>query len=86
MNENMPRTPFSTPLSGSARETEIRIRSIMSGPKKRQYRLLPGGGDGHTRRPGFLRVGLRAPGHLRGTAVGPGGAKNRDAPIYRADQ
>ena len=35
MNENMPRTPFSTPLSGSARETEIRIRSIMSGPKKR---------------------------------------------------
>ena len=35
MNETMPRTPFSTPLSGSARETEIRIRSIMSGPKKR---------------------------------------------------
>ena len=35
MNEQMPRTPFSTPLSGSARETEIRIRNIMSGPKKR---------------------------------------------------
>ncbi len=35
MNEKMPRTPFSTPLSGSARETEIRIRNIFSGPKKR---------------------------------------------------
>ena len=35
MNHNMPRTPFSTPLSGSAREAEIRIRNIMSGPKKR---------------------------------------------------
>ena len=35
MNEKMPRTPLSTPLSGSARETEIRIRNIMSGPKKR---------------------------------------------------
>ena len=35
MNKKMPRTPFSTPLSGSARETEIRIRNIISGPKKR---------------------------------------------------
>ena len=35
MNEKMPRTPFSTPLSGSAKETEMRIRNIMSGPKKR---------------------------------------------------
>lgn len=35
MNQPLPRTPFSTPLSGSARETEIRIRNIMSGPKKR---------------------------------------------------
>ena len=35
MNETMPRTPFSTPLSGSARETEIRLRNIFSGPKKR---------------------------------------------------
>ncbi len=35
MNNHMPRTPFSTPLSGSARETELRIRNIMSGPKKR---------------------------------------------------
>lgn len=35
MKEKIPRTPFSTPLSGSARETEIRIRNIMSGPKKR---------------------------------------------------
>ena len=35
MNEKMPRTPFSTPLSGSARETEIRLRNIFSGPKKR---------------------------------------------------
>ncbi len=35
MNNKMPRTPFSTPLSGSVKETEIRIRNIMSGPKKR---------------------------------------------------
>ncbi|MEY8403019.1 hypothetical protein AALA54_06745 [Oscillospiraceae bacterium 44-34] len=35
MNEKMPRTPFSTHLSGSARETEIRLRNIFSGPKKR---------------------------------------------------
>ncbi len=35
MNKPVPRTPFSTPLSGSARETEIRIRNIMSGPKRR---------------------------------------------------
>ena len=35
MKNKMPRTPFSTPLSGSARETELRIRNIMSGPKKR---------------------------------------------------
>lgn len=35
MFEEMPRTPFSTHLSGSARETELRIRSIMSGPKRR---------------------------------------------------
>ena len=35
MNNNMPRTPFSTQLSGSAREAEIRIRNIFSGPKKR---------------------------------------------------
>lgn len=35
MKENMPRTPFSTGLSGSAKETEIRIRNIFSGPKRR---------------------------------------------------
>ena len=35
MKNKMPRTPFSTPLSGSAKETELRIRNIMSGPKKR---------------------------------------------------
>jgi len=40
MNEKMPRTPFSTPLSGSARETELRIRNIFSGPKKRPPILL----------------------------------------------
>ena len=40
MNEKMPRTPFSTHLSGSARETEIRIRNIFSGPKKRPPVLL----------------------------------------------
>ena len=28
MNETMPRTPFSTQLSGSAREAELRIRNI----------------------------------------------------------
>ena len=35
MNEKIPYTPFSTPLSGSARETEIRLKNIFSGPKKR---------------------------------------------------
>ena len=40
MNQSVPRTPFSTPLSGSARETEIRIRNIMSGPKKRPPALF----------------------------------------------
>ena len=35
MNNKMPRTPFSTGLSGSARETEIRLRNIFAGPKKR---------------------------------------------------
>ena len=35
MKEKMPRTPFSTPLSKSAKETELRIRNIISGPKKR---------------------------------------------------
>ena len=35
MNEKMPRTPLSTHLSGSAKETEIRLRNIFSGPKKR---------------------------------------------------
>ncbi len=35
MNQPLPRTPFSTGLSGSARELEIRLRNIMSGPKKR---------------------------------------------------
>ena len=40
MNNKMPRTPFSTGLSGSARETEIRLRNIFSGPKKRPPVLL----------------------------------------------
>ncbi|WP_251315961.1 hypothetical protein [Flintibacter muris] len=35
MKQNMPYTPFSTHLSRSAREMEIRLRNIMSGPKKR---------------------------------------------------
>ena len=39
-NNNMPRTPFSTPLSGSARETELRLRNIFSGPKKRPPALF----------------------------------------------
>lgn len=40
MNNKMPRTPFSTRLSRSAKETEIRIRNIFSGPKKRPPMLL----------------------------------------------
>ena len=40
MNNNIPRTPFSTHLSRSAKETEIRIRNIFSGPKKRPPFLL----------------------------------------------
>ena len=40
MKNKMPRTPFSTPLSGSARETELRIRNIMSGPKRRPPMLF----------------------------------------------
>ena len=35
MKENLPRTPFSTPLSGSARETKRRLENIMRGPQKR---------------------------------------------------
>jgi len=35
MKDSIPRTPFSTPLSGSAREVELRLRNIFSGPKKR---------------------------------------------------
>ncbi|MCI8304302.1 MAG: hypothetical protein HFF52_06700 [Lawsonibacter sp.] len=35
MNDKIPRTPFSTALSGSARETELRLRHIFSGPRKR---------------------------------------------------
>lgn len=35
MQEKIPRTPFSTALSRSAQETELRIKNIMSGPKKR---------------------------------------------------
>ncbi len=41
MNKNnMPRTPFSTPLSGSAREVELRLKNIFSGPKKRPPALF----------------------------------------------
>ena len=32
--DSFPRTPFSTPLSGSARETEERIRNIFQYKKK----------------------------------------------------
>ena len=35
MKHTIPSTPFSTPLSGSARVTELRLRNIISGPKKR---------------------------------------------------
>lgn len=40
MNTHIPRTPFSTALSGSARETELRLKHIFSGPKKRPPILL----------------------------------------------
>lgn len=35
MKGNLPRTPFSTPLSGSAREVRMRLESIAAGPRKR---------------------------------------------------
>ena len=38
--DSFPRTPFSTPLSGSARETEERIRNIFQYQKKRPPALL----------------------------------------------
>ena len=38
--DSFPRTPFSTPLSGSARETEERIRNIFQYQKKRPPILL----------------------------------------------
>lgn len=40
MNEKIPYTPLSTRLSGSARETEIRLKNIFSGPKKRPPALF----------------------------------------------
>ncbi len=40
MKHNVPRIPFSTGLSGSVKETELRIRNIMSGPKKRPPALF----------------------------------------------
>ena len=40
MNEKIPYTPLSTRLSGSARETEIRLKHIFSGPKKRPPALF----------------------------------------------
>ena len=40
MNHKMPRTPFSTRLSGSAKETEGRLKNLFSGPKRRPPVLL----------------------------------------------
>ena len=40
MKNNIPRTPFSTPLSGSAKTTQLRIKNILSGPKKRPPALF----------------------------------------------
>ena len=40
MNGKTPYTPFSTHLSGSAKETEIRLKNIFSGPKKRPPALF----------------------------------------------
>ena len=39
-NTSLPRSPFSTPLSGSAREAEDRIRNIFQYQKKRPPILL----------------------------------------------
>ena len=36
----LPRSPFATRLSGSARETELRVRNIFQGPKKRPPFLI----------------------------------------------
>ena len=71
MKEQMPRTPFSTPLSGSAREVELRLKNIFSGPKKRP----PGQaaaqlGDVHLQAAGAALqlhpVPLRTEGNLQG--------------------
>lgn len=40
MNEKLPYTPLSTRLSGSAKETELRLKNIFSGPKKRPPALF----------------------------------------------
>lgn len=40
MKHSIPRSPFATRLSGSARETEIRIRNLFQGPKKRPPILI----------------------------------------------
>ena len=40
MNEKIPYTPLATRLSGSAKETEIRLKNIFSGPKKRPPALF----------------------------------------------
>lgn len=40
MKRKVPYTPLSTPLSSSARETELRLRNIFSGPKKRPPALF----------------------------------------------
>ena len=40
MEQHIPRSPFATRLSGSARETELRILNIFQGPKKRPPVLI----------------------------------------------
>ena len=40
MNEKIPYTPLATRLSSSARETELRLRNIFSGPKRRPPALF----------------------------------------------
>ena len=40
MNEKIPYTPLATRLSSSARETELRLRNIFSGPRKRPPALF----------------------------------------------
>lgn len=42
MNQDIPRTPFSTRLSGSARETELRLRNFVIDNRKGSWNVFQG--------------------------------------------